>query len=77
MAEIFINYRTGDETYAALLLDDRDADGRRRIDDPGDFVRQEIELGLRTGIRVIPVLVGQAPEPKGADLPAGIAALAS
>ena len=32
------------------------ADGRR-LDDPGDFVRLEIEAALTRGVRVIPVLV--------------------
>jgi hypothetical protein len=31
------------------------ADGRRRLDDPRDFVRREIELGLRMKKQVIPV----------------------
>jgi TIR domain len=35
--------------------------GKRRIDDPGDFVRLEVVGGLRrTGLRMIPVLVGGA-----------------
>lgn len=45
-------------------LEARDALGRRRIDDPGDFVRIEIESALARKIRVIPVLLD------GADLPA-------
>jgi TIR domain len=36
----------------------------RRLDDPADFVRQEIEIGLGAGIRVIPVLVGAATMPR-------------
>lgn len=32
-----------------------DKDGRRRIDNPRDFVRREVELGLQLGKRVIPV----------------------
>jgi hypothetical protein len=35
--------------------------GKRRIDDPGDFVRLEVVGGLRrSGLRMIPVLVGGA-----------------
>jgi TIR domain len=32
--------------------------GKRRIDDPGDFVRIEIETALKRGLPIIPVLVG-------------------
>jgi hypothetical protein len=47
-----------------------DREGKRRLDDPGDWVRQEVAAGLaRTGLRVIPVLVGKATLPDRADLP--------
>ena len=51
-------------------------DGRRRIDDPGDFVRVEIEVTLAAGIPIVPVLVGDTPMPREADLPAAIAEFA-
>lgn len=50
-------------------LDARDAAGRRRLDDPGDFVRLEVESALRRDIRVVPVLVDGASLPKAQDLP--------
>lgn len=34
--------------------------GRRRLDDPADFVRVEIETALRLGVPVIPILIGGA-----------------
>ncbi|GEM_PF-1352902 len=44
--------------------------GKRRIDDPGDFVRLEVVGGLRrTGLRMIPVLVGGAKMLGPAELP--------
>jgi hypothetical protein len=46
-----------------------DATGARRLDDPSDFVRIEIETALGRGIPVIPVLVGQAGVPRPEDLP--------
>ncbi|MBI5928623.1 MAG: toll/interleukin-1 receptor domain-containing protein [Chloroflexi bacterium] len=48
-----------------------DQKGRRRLDDPDDFVRIEVEAGLRRDnpVVVIPVLVGGAVMPTDADLP--------
>jgi hypothetical protein len=45
------------------------AAGRRRLDDPDDFVRIEIEAALRRDVRVIPVLVGGARMPAAEELP--------
>jgi TIR domain len=50
-------------------IDARDAKGARRLDDPGDFVRIEIESALSQNKRVIPVLVGEAQMPQVEDLP--------
>ena len=47
-----------------------------RIQDPSDFVHQEIALGLRRGLPVFPVLVGRATMPLEADLPDGLKKLA-
>ena len=51
-------------------------DGKRRLDDPGDFVRLEIETALARKVRVIPVLFGGAVMPQAASLPQSISALA-
>ena len=49
---------------------------RRRLDEPDDWVRQEVEEGLRhSEAAVIPVLVDGAHMPAKNDLPAGIQAL--
>jgi hypothetical protein len=53
-----------------------DASGRRRLDDPRDTVRQEVETALKAGIRVFPILVGGAHMPAEDELPAGLQALA-
>lgn len=51
-------------------LDARDDDGRRRLDDPHDLVRVEIEAALeRPHVRVIPVLVAGATMPPATALP--------
>jgi len=52
------------------------ADGVRRLDAPGDFVRLEIVKALERGVRVIPVLVGGAAMPGEADLPGALRPLA-
>jgi|RhiMethySRZTD1v2_1073278.scaffolds.fasta_scaffold69777_2 glycerophosphoryl diester phosphodiesterase len=53
-----------------------DARGARRIDDPEDFVRIEVETALnRDDVRVIPILVDNAKMPKPHELPKGLAAL--
>jgi len=52
-----------------------DAAGRRRIDDPADWVRREIAEALSHGLRVIPVLLDDVKLPTEADLPENIAGL--
>jgi predicted Ser/Thr protein kinase len=56
-------------------VDARDRTGRRRIDDPDDFVRLEIEAGLRSGVRVFPVLLHGAQMPSREELPDSLLAL--
>jgi TIR domain-containing protein len=51
--------------------------GQRRLDNPGDWVRREVEAGLQRGVRVIPVLMGGARMPKAEHLPEPIRGLAS
>ena len=52
-----------------------DSTGRRRLDDPGDYVIREIGAALRSGIPVIPVLIGQAAMPRPEDLPEALSEL--
>lgn len=53
-----------------------DAEGRRRLDDPTDWVRLEIATALDRGVKVIPVLVDGARMPAERELPAPLAPLA-
>jgi hypothetical protein len=55
----------------------RAADGTRRLDDPNDFVRLEVETALGRDIPVVPVLVQGAGLPPKQDLPEPLAALAT
>jgi formylglycine-generating enzyme required for sulfatase activity len=50
-------------------LDVKDASGRRRLDDPADFVRQEISAALKRNIPVTPVLLQGASIPASENLP--------
>jgi hypothetical protein len=51
------------------------ADGRRRLEDPEDFVRLEIESALTRDVRVVPILVAGATMPSAGDLPPSLARL--
>ena len=50
-------------------IDAKDETGRRRIDNPDDFVTIEIQAALARSIRVIPVTVDGAHLPKASELP--------
>lgn len=52
-----------------------DQNGKRRLDDPADFVRVEIEAALARNIPVIPVLVSRMPMPSVDQLPPTLAKL--
>ena len=49
--------------------------GQRRLDDPDDFVRLEIEAALTRSVRVIPILVDGATMPRVEELPPSLAGL--
>jgi TIR domain len=52
-----------------------DAHGKRRLDNPDDFVRLEIEAALTRKVRVIPILVDGARMPREDELPDSLATL--
>lgn len=56
-------------------LNARDARGNRRLDNPADFVRIEIEAALARDIRVVPVLLDGAELPEPETLPASLRSL--
>jgi hypothetical protein len=57
-------------------VDAKDDSGRRRLDDPMDFVRLETASALKRDIPVIPVLVQGARMPRADQLPPDLAELA-
>ena len=68
----------GDHWLDAAFDEEGPKKGQRRLDDPRDYVRIEIERALkRPGIRVVPLLVGQTHAmPAAAHLPDGLKSLA-
>ncbi|MBT3188592.1 MAG: toll/interleukin-1 receptor domain-containing protein [Anaerolineae bacterium] len=56
-------------------LNIKDEDGKRRLDNPQDFVRIEIATALKRGIHVIPVLIDGTPMPSANKLPENLKAL--
>jgi hypothetical protein len=57
-------------------LESADEQGRRRLEQPDDFVRLEIATALRRGTPVIPALLRNTPMPQAAHLPPDLAPLA-
>lgn len=56
--------------------DARNERGERRLDDPDDFIRLELETALRRGVLVLPVLVEGATMVQAPDLPEPLRPLA-
>ncbi|MGW6194797.1 hypothetical protein ACWF0M_01495 [Kribbella sp. NPDC055110] len=54
-----------------------DAQGRRRLENPEDLARIEIETALKLEVAVVPVLIRGAGMPAEEDLPASLARLAA
>jgi hypothetical protein len=52
------------------------ANGQRRLEDPADFVRQEIATSLARGKRVVPILLNGTPMPRDSELPPDLKPLA-
>ncbi len=69
----------GCDVFLAVIgrrwLDCRDRDGRRRLDDPHDFIRLETSSALARNVQVIPVLVEGAQLPRRDELPDEVSAL--
>ena len=70
----------GDECGILLAVIGRhwagEAGAARRIDDPRDFVRIEIESALKRNLPVVPILIDHARMPGEVDLPPSLARLA-
>lgn len=75
-----INEAVSESDALLALIGDRwegvSPDGERRLDDPADFVRMEIETALHRGILVVPLLIGRVSMPSTTGLPLSLADLA-
>lgn len=58
-------------------LNAEDNNGKRRLDNPNDYVRIELEVALERGISIIPVIVGGGRFPTAIELPLSLRPLAS
>src|SRR6478672_11394434 len=69
---------SGCGTFLAVIgpgwIDAHSSPGERRLDDPRDLVRIEIETALKRDIHIIPVLVDGAKMPREEELPASLKA---
>ncbi|MDQ2982425.1 MAG: toll/interleukin-1 receptor domain-containing protein [Actinomycetota bacterium] len=54
-----------------------DSQGRRRLDDPNDFVRLELETALERGVPVIPARVQGGEHPRADELPDSLTRLST
>ena len=73
-----LNKAVGSTDVLLALIGDRwltvtDQSGNRRLEDPDDFVRLEIEAALAQKVRVIPILVEGARMPSADELPPSLA----
>src|SRR5712692_9138916 len=62
--------------HRARVVNHHNPNGRRRLDDPADFVRLEIETALNRGIPIVTLLVHGARMPDARQLPSTLAPLA-
>ena len=73
----YLDKKVGDCDVLLAIIGDRWLDagnpsGKKRLEDPADFVRIEIESALERGIPVIPLLVRGAEMPREDMLPPGL-----
>jgi hypothetical protein len=57
-------------------LNESDETDGRRLDNPSDWVRMELEAAFARGVRIIPVLVDGAAMPRESELPDSLKLLA-
>lgn len=78
--EQVIDQKLSESGAVVALIGDKwssvtNAEGRRRLDDPADYVIREISAALSSGIPVVPVLIGNAGMPRPDELPESLSEL--
>lgn len=76
-----IDQKLSESGAVVVLIGDKwagltDAQGKRRLDDPADYVGREISAALQSAVPVIPVLIGDAHMPRMDELPEKLQSLA-
>lgn len=72
--ERVIDQRVSESCAVVVLIGDKwasitNAEGKRRLDDPADYVCREISSALASAVTVVPVLIGDATMPRRDELP--------
>jgi len=72
--EQVIDQKLSESGAVVVLIGDKwtsvtNKEGKRRLDDPGDYVCREISAALQSAVPVIPVLIGDATMPRKDELP--------
>jgi hypothetical protein len=75
-----IDRKLSESGAVVVLIGDKwssvtNAQGKRRLDDPADYVIREISSALRNAVPVVPVLIGNAVMPRPEELPDSLRAL--
>lgn len=78
--EQVIDRKLSESGAVVVLIGDKwttltNREGKRRLDDPGDYVSREIVAALQSGVPVVPVLIGDADMPRKDELPEKLHAL--
>lgn len=79
--EQVIDQKLSEAGAVVVLIGDKwssvtDKEGKRRLDDPADYVCREISAALQSAVPVIPVLIGDAIMPRKDELPEKLSELA-
>lgn len=57
-------------------IDIKDEYGKQRLDDPEDWVRREVQIGLSKKKKIIPILINDTQMPRKSQLPRTLRSLA-